>query len=471
MAVFFYYIKLGGTATGDGGRYATEKVGSWATAFSATSEYYNSLEECLDNATTKPTGEDSIRISHLHLFDSGNTEIRYELVTPPSAPIEIISVDDANVDTPLAGAAEDAGTADTYFRGYEFIAYKFYGFKVLCDEPTIGGVGSNISLYMKDSFFELLGNDQITVYGVRDSHNVHLDHCNIHYTTSSANSTFDIRANGKVVMHGGSITGDSNVGGLIYNSSMEGGMRGEFVGVDLSVLTGPVISATGAQSADDFIDVLIKGCPLSTTNYCSEVFNTDNKLLKVIQSGATAAIREYQYFQRTWAGDVNAVPGSNDVCRVQSIPLQLSGEKVSLKLDTRAECEFGRTLDINLKAYVPFSSGKTKCRIYISQPNSNPALNNENCYIEANYIKDSDSIYEVITTEMPIMGTPTILSVDLDSDWEDGGVPVSGFNKYYIDVEMDGVANPLGQDCVVDMVLHVASPSAAIYVEPVVGVL
>lgn len=31
----FYYVKSGGTATGDGGRYTSQKTGAWSSAFSA----------------------------------------------------------------------------------------------------------------------------------------------------------------------------------------------------------------------------------------------------------------------------------------------------------------------------------------------------------------------------------------------------------------------------------------------------
>jgi hypothetical protein len=93
----FYYVKSGGTATGDGGRYTTAKTGSWATAFSATSQYYGELSG-VTSATTLPTSKDVVLVSNSH----------YSTATPPSGSTcyaSLFSVSDSNVDTPSTGAA------------------------------------------------------------------------------------------------------------------------------------------------------------------------------------------------------------------------------------------------------------------------------------------------------------------------------------------------------------------------------
>ena len=47
----YYYVKNGGTATGDAGRYATQQTGSFATLGAAN--YYNNIEAAI-LATTPP---------------------------------------------------------------------------------------------------------------------------------------------------------------------------------------------------------------------------------------------------------------------------------------------------------------------------------------------------------------------------------------------------------------------------------
>ena len=85
----FYYVKNGGSATGDGGRATTKRTGTWNAS---ASTYYSILEDAL-NATTAPTAGDLILWS----------EQSFTAPTSDSNPVvpdgvSIITVDDANQD-------------------------------------------------------------------------------------------------------------------------------------------------------------------------------------------------------------------------------------------------------------------------------------------------------------------------------------------------------------------------------------
>jgi len=92
----FYYVKLGGTATGDVS-FATKQVGAWSAA---ASEYYNDIENCLTSSSI--SDGDFILVSNLHDFTNATTKIQYNFTTS----ITIISVDDTNRELELVGAVE-----------------------------------------------------------------------------------------------------------------------------------------------------------------------------------------------------------------------------------------------------------------------------------------------------------------------------------------------------------------------------
>ena len=97
----YYFVKSGGTATGNDGRKATIGSGSFATL--GASNYYNSIEEARD-ATTAPVSGDFILCSHLHNFSTTSDN---NILTTMTG-LAIISVDDANRNQYLAGATESA---------------------------------------------------------------------------------------------------------------------------------------------------------------------------------------------------------------------------------------------------------------------------------------------------------------------------------------------------------------------------
>jgi len=106
----WYYVKNGGTATGDGGRVTTERTGLWNTT---ASEYYDTIDDAV-GATTPPGDGDSIHCSHLHSASNAHNGTNYNVPGVESgAGLSIISVDNANQELYKPGASE----IDTSFDG------------------------------------------------------------------------------------------------------------------------------------------------------------------------------------------------------------------------------------------------------------------------------------------------------------------------------------------------------------------
>ena len=105
----YYYVKNGGTATGDGGMTATQRTSTWNTT---TSEYYDDLQDAVQ-ATTTPTDGDFIFISDV--ASSTFTTNTSNLVINGSGAsdgvgLQIISVDDTNQDQYKPGAIQKGVT-------------------------------------------------------------------------------------------------------------------------------------------------------------------------------------------------------------------------------------------------------------------------------------------------------------------------------------------------------------------------
>ena len=137
----FYYVKSGGTATGDAGRVATTRsTGSFATKGAAN--YYDSIADAL-GATTPPTAGDQILCSHLHdkIYTTFSNDSYPNLLT-------IVSVDDTNCDQYLAGAKESVDNSTTtldyniHMAAVDGIAM-FHGMHFSAEDEVVLGDNSN----------------------------------------------------------------------------------------------------------------------------------------------------------------------------------------------------------------------------------------------------------------------------------------------------------------------------------------
>jgi len=106
----FYYVKSGGTATGDAGRYATQQTGSFASL--GASGYYDTLEDAFENSTTVPVQADVVCVSDVH--NKSYSHVQYVTI---SAGL-VVSVDDSNCDQYKPGASETNTQTSTYDEYY-----------------------------------------------------------------------------------------------------------------------------------------------------------------------------------------------------------------------------------------------------------------------------------------------------------------------------------------------------------------
>ena len=96
----YYYIKAGGTATGDAGRAATKRTGSFASM--GVSAYYDSIYDVFAGSvpTTAPASADNCFISDAHNKNYAS------VVSLGVTSVNLFSVSDTNADTYSRGALE-----------------------------------------------------------------------------------------------------------------------------------------------------------------------------------------------------------------------------------------------------------------------------------------------------------------------------------------------------------------------------
>ncbi len=118
----YFYVKSGyGTNTGDT-PFTSKQVGVFNATISAT-QAYDSLD-ALKALANKPIGGDVIILSHLHNKIYGAT-INIELANKATGVVLVVSVNDAEIETPLAGAKESTSVGNfsttkqyDYSKGY-----------------------------------------------------------------------------------------------------------------------------------------------------------------------------------------------------------------------------------------------------------------------------------------------------------------------------------------------------------------
>ncbi len=106
----FYYVKLGGTAVGDAGRFGAEQVGGFASL--GVSAYYNSIYDVFGGGvpTTPPDG-DNILVSDLHEEEHAGVVLGVESATNYQA-VNIVSVSDADFSVESKGATVTCTSGD-----------------------------------------------------------------------------------------------------------------------------------------------------------------------------------------------------------------------------------------------------------------------------------------------------------------------------------------------------------------------
>jgi len=456
----FFYVKSGGTATGDGGRYASQKSGSWATAFSATSEYYDNLYDA-DGATTPPAAGDIIFCSNSHNFSGDNG-----LYTGINAGVTVVSVDDANCDQYKPGAKENlTDTADDYYPA-ELVLMA--GLDLETGDNVIQLTGNEPAVILQDCILRPDGIGDAAVHAGQDGGHVTLQ--NVEIAPNSSNALGFVILNASAVLwRGGSVS--AAMTDLCGAFGGGGGARLEIEGVDLSNVTN--VCPSQASTADNTL-ISLKHCKLNSSislptpasfgkrGQRFEMFNCDD--------GTGDAL--YRFFMAEYAGTVK----NNDSVYVTAMDGWYGGsDKSSLEVSTSANCGHNAPFIFELIGQVVDLSSASSDVLTIDLVTDNMVLTDTDIAAYLVYPDGTTSVQANIVTSGltatgylgvdPLAAGSTLPSSSLGaSDWT--GEPATP-NFYKLELDTSGDAGQLGA---IGVRIEVYKPSIAagdLYIHPV----
>lgn len=452
----YYYVKSGGTATGDAGRYASQQTGSFATL--GTSNYYNSLEDATSNATTAPTHGDFICISN---SSSLSTSTAYNYNNGPTGAgtgATFVTVDDANCDVAAVASAHQewitGGVSDVEPLSSSDGIANYYGVYLKGDDDiTFGGNGSVLG-FVKCTF-EVTGTSDAIAFGKFSFYgpDIFLVDCHV-IGPSGANMVMQQGA--RVRWVGGSVSGGKV--NLIDGVGSIAGVDAKFIGLDLSSLTGALVADSGTASTDGSFVVDISRCRLNSgVEYMSSSHTLQFGQRVSVYNSAHDSSAEYQYYVQE---ESCVAQDDTSFYRTNSVGYP-SGTKVSIKVTTSANVSVMRPFWFDLPTvYSDLTSTSTDLlRYYILCADT---LTDKDIWLVAVY-PDGTNVYisnfEVSSTLTNIADAfdPFRTGTTLTTNTE-GWNGYTSQNRYQIDVDTSG--DP-GAKCVPIIRCYVAKASVS----------
>ena len=460
----YYYVKNGGTATGDAGRYATQQTGSFATLGAAN--YYGTIALAMA-ATTSPVDGDFINPSDVHL-SSGTAHVTWFGAANSGEFVNVFTVSDLNINVSrrTGNYAEEvisSGSSD-FLVGDNI---RLSGLKVGISDDIIFKKNVILSDSIINSFpTGGTGSDIVTT-----GNSVQFKFFNVDVEAANNNCSILINRGNYFEMIGGSyLTTDTGISNFL---EFDGAFQGNVVrisGVDITGVSGTLCANVGASNNDAMIDIVFDMCKLRTgVSFTNETFKSVGQRALFTRCSDSSAAAEYQYALCCFGGgtDASGGPGVEDdsaIFRNEDEAFTESNQKISYKIVTNSDASLGSPLwlDFPVLRYSELSAGATDTlRFYLT---SNTALTDKDVYIEISYPDGTNKQTPNFLTSAPVtvggtldlMAAGTTLTTDSTSTWT-GGLT----NKYQIDLN---TSVDVGADCLPIVKVYITKPSITIQI-------
>lgn len=459
---YFYVMTDGvndGTATGDGGRYASQQTGAM-TALTA-SGYYASINAAM-GANNPPAAGDYVCCADSHALSSASAIT----VTGSSSGefVYIVSVDKDNIEQAKSGASETSTSGSNNLN---------FDLQVACYGMTFT---TNDDFYLSSHNSQLILNGcTMTCAGGGDRMRLTVDGVSVIAYDTTFNfdvqtGYFWITAGASFAMYGGTIaSADTQIDALVDNAATGGGAFFKLVGVDIEAVNAGYIVGTVGDSADDILNIELDACKMhSSTNFCEQAFTYPNHKLTATRCGSSSATAEHQFFiRRGLQGDAEDQDDSG-IHRDESTAFD-GGTKVSIKATTGTQASKLTPFIFDLPArWAALSDTATDTvRIYFA---STTALTDVDVWAELFYPdgtnkhmwnRVSNANSETGKTVVDPFATGNPHTDDSGSStWKDGASDATGYNEYRMDVS---TSTDAGADSVPLIRIYCGIASTTIY--------
>lgn len=445
------------TATTDPG---TKRTGAWS---GTVGDYFPNIDKALDgDDTVAPVAGDFVYVGNDHAYTIAAT-IQYNPTAFNTSPVICLSVDVANQDQYLKGAKETStGTGDLVLN---LASGKMatYGIDFACDDDVLLAAGAQWLMHDCTLTLKPFGKILSKVdggcwefWGVA----LQWDGGTLSYTMDIAN--------------GGLITFDDCTFEAITSGTLDamyqgtadnGGANVRVRNCDLSNFTDLIIFGTRSMFSDDQMDFRYENCKVSSlaNPFMSATLQTHTSRFFFTNCSDVAAEAEHQFYLNVIGGEVrDSVGAGSDIYRAESTAFE-SGDKVSFKVSTSAECSLGAPISFDMPTrFADLTVGGTDAiTVYIA---SGTALTKADTWVEVSYPDATNKqLWKTTSSRLAdIIGT-TALDTDAGSDWENAGVDLTTENEYKITV-----AAVTGAACVPRITVFCAVPSITLYVDTTV---
>ena len=461
----WFYVKSGGTATGDAGRHASQQAGSFATLGAAN--YYGSITDAIA-ATTPPVAGEFILVSDAHALSTGTSITYTGTATAPG--FNIVCVDDSNLDayrTTEGTRGEEAltGTSADITFNHRFSAWGM-SFVTVDNILVSSGSSNTADVNLYDCKITVPGSSDLWEFG-QDGGRMGLYDCEIALNNSA--SLLRVRNNAVFYMQGGSVTTtDTSLASLFNGGGSSGGATATLKGVDLTDVTGVLVKAMGGAILDDNYLIEFFNCKLDAgVTVADEVQLSQGQRIILKGCSSSSSTAEYQYHVVTYGGEVE---DDSTIRRAEDDAFEDSGTTISYKItsNTQATITSPLTFDYPVRQWAALSAGASDTlRFYVV---STAALTDEDILVTVQYPDGTNKQVQNIAGSAPSASWTTVinpingaaaLTTDSGSDWRDGAGALAGYNEYFIDVATSG---DVGADCVPEVIISVTKPSTTIHI-------
>lgn len=460
MAVYLY-VKSGGTATADAGRYTSLQTGTFASL--GTANYYPDIITA-QAATDGTTSGTIIFCSHLHSAAYGNSTRTYNGGT--TGPVIIVSVDDDAIDSYKVGAKEatSGGSGELRF------AYHLASWGLAYESGAHFRINSaNSQSFFHDCTLSLVFGSTRFFYIAGDGCAAFFRNSTIDFNKSDAG--FLVEYGGLLDTFSGAITNSSGGSGIsaVTAGGGNGGAVIRLIKTDVSDCDASIVAGlTNGQTNRDLVEVYVSGCRThaSLTEYFKDALLNLNHHGKFVNSAGSSDAAEYQFQENSFYGTIEDQDDTG-IHRDESTAYP-SGTKASLKVVTNSNAGPFTPLEFEFPMqFVELSdTASDVITIYFA---STATLTDKDIWATLVYPDGTNKhIYNYLSNQNanPIGSGTTHTDDSGSSTWKNGASDLTAYNEYRMALDTTGDA---GADGLPDIHIHVGIASTTIYIDTTIG--
>lgn len=455
-----YYVKSGGTATGDGGRYATKQTGSFAGL--GASGYYDNISDAFSVPTTLPTNGDQILVSdaHSHTYAGTGTYLDYNVADDATTvALAVISVSDTAIDTfSKATSVQEAASAggDILLTGSNGDDSKlvFHGLWLETDDDITSSGQDSAYEFFHSTLRSNAAGDSAIRFG-----NTYFYDCEIKADGSTSSNWF-AQSSVAFFKRCSFTTDQASKTSDIFQAVPTGC---NVYAEDCDFSQSKAVALFTPSSVDKEINLTLINCalPIEMTTFvdATPVIGQGFGVL-IVGSASTSAAAEYQYY---YFKNNHYIEDDTAIYRDGSTAFGESNQKVSYKCVTSSNCDPVRPFVFELPSRYAELSTASEDVIKLYLLSSDSGLTDADVRVEVSYPDGTNKHIRNFAENAALDPLRAGSALATNTEAWTGRTTES---RYEIDIDTSGDA---GADCVPTIRVYVTKPSTTIYFCSTIG--